>query len=222
MVRVRSIVILFVILAVSSVGSGASALAQGLPGCYPAFCPPPSKCEQKLRVEPIRRTVQVDVPVPCAPMLCPPPVTCPPVGCMPPMACRPNPCCPPPCPTRPVEVRIDVRVRPEPFGQPQPERKECRDLGPLAPVLCGVARALVAPIRTLEHWFPGPDWYPPRRMWCGPPRHPSAPGPMAQPVSWAPTPRATEHGHAQCPRAAARYCPQTGMPQGPWGEGDPR
>lgn len=212
---------IFISLLALLVGSGAPAFGQGVPGCYPVFCPPPPKCEPKPRVEPIRRTVQVDVPVPCAPMVCLPPVMCPPVGCMPRMMCRPNPCCPPPCPppcpTRPVEVKIDVRVRAEPCGQPQPERKECRDFGALGPVIGMAAATLSVPIRVLEGIFPGPIRCAAPGPWYGPtvyPHHavqqfvPGSTGPVASPAAWHP---ATAPGfapaHSACSPRKSRLAP---------------
>ncbi len=82
-------------------------LSQTIPGHnLPPFNTGP-QCPTNLSAPPISpRTVQVDVPVPCAP-----------AACGPVMLNSPNPCgplvCAPPRPIQPVQVRVDVVVRPE-------------------------------------------------------------------------------------------------------------
>lgn len=147
----------FVLFSLTSSGSG---LCQGIPGGYPVSRPVGNRCDTRPAVEPITRTVQVDVPVPC-----PPPTRCVPVGACSPYPCCPSPC-PPPCPTRPVQVRIDVRVRPEPCCGLQAEPKAHPD--PLQPVLGLVAATMAVPIRVLETLFPPPVRCNPPRPECGP------------------------------------------------------
>jgi hypothetical protein len=139
----------------------APAICQGIPGCFPPSFPAVKPCVQPRHEPPISRTVQVDVPVPCGPVYC---------GQA--MPCAPNPCGPPVCtpapPTRPVQVRVDVRVRPEACGQQQPDQNVCRDYGALAPVLGMTAAIMAAPIRLLERMFPGPSLCRPHQPTCGP------------------------------------------------------
>ncbi len=123
-----------------------TAFAQGVPaGCGPfpwtdSCCPPPP-------APPIRRTVQVDVPIPSAPA-----PACLPTGVCP-TTCYPPPCAPP-CPTRPVEVKVDVRVRPVPCGAQPPDSQLCGD--PLRPLFGIVAATMAAPIRILQCVLPPP------------------------------------------------------------------
>jgi hypothetical protein len=136
---------------------------QTVAGCYPQCVPPVQPCpvSRPAPPPPITRTVQVDVPLPCAPAPCGPPMACPPQACAPPM-------CPLPCPTRPVQVKIDVRVRPEPCGQQRPDQDICRDYGALAPLIGVTAAIMSAPIRLLERMFPGPCLRRPPQSPCGP------------------------------------------------------
>jgi len=110
-------------------GFSVTAQGQGVPGCHPALCPPPLKCVPTPRVEPIRRTVQVDVPVPCAPSFC-----------------RPNTCGPQPClpgnPTQPVQVRVDVVVRPEAPKPCPPAKVVCENPPIFEPFVYHAARSI--------------------------------------------------------------------------------
>lgn len=97
--------------------------SQGTAGCYPPCAPSVQSCPMNCPSPPapVTKTVQVDVPVPCAP----------PVRCMPAPLCSPYQCCPPPCPppcpTRPVRVRVDVVVRPESPKTCMPQRYCCEN-----------------------------------------------------------------------------------------------
>jgi hypothetical protein len=147
-------------LVIVTCGSG---LCQGIPGCLPPFIPSPQSCavSSPAPPPPITRTVQVDVPVPCSP-----------VCCGPVMPCQPNPCappvCAPPCPTQPVQVRVDVRVRPEACVQQRPDQNVCRDYGALGPIIGMSAAIMSAPIRLLERMLPGPKRCRPPQAPCGP------------------------------------------------------
>jgi len=171
-----SIVPVFVVLILSSCTPG---FCQVPGGCYYGPSPAGKPCAETRPAPPLTRTVQVDVPVPCAP-----------VTCLPVSSCAPYPCCPPVCspprPTRPVQVRVEVRVRPEPCG-PQPrDTKLCAD--PLLPVFGLVAATMAVPIRILEAVLPFPDRCPPLRPLCGPacPLPFCAPAPVCTPTM--PTP----------------------------------
>lgn len=97
---------LWIVSALMVCASSLPGLCQGLPVCPPITFQAVNPCEQRPAVRPINRTVEVQVPVPCPPLVCAVPAPCPPYHCGPPP-------CPPPCPTRPVEVRVNVVVRPE-------------------------------------------------------------------------------------------------------------
>ncbi len=131
---------------------------QGAPGCYPATYPAFQRCCPCPQEAPITRRVEVEVPVPCAPVMCAPPTVCaPPNMCIP---AGPYPCCrpcpaPPTCEPRPVRIKIDVRVRPEMCGAMPPPQQECLDLGPLRPVVGLLAATMAAPVQILESMFPG-------------------------------------------------------------------
>jgi hypothetical protein len=163
---------IFLSLFIMLLATSGPALGQGIPGCYPPPFPATQPCAASRPAPPITRTVQVDVPVPC-----------PPVGCSAPMPYPAYPCGPPacasPCPTRPVEVRIDVRVRPEPCGQKPPIPQGCLDLGPMRPVVELVAATMAVPIRVLEMIFPG-------SVRCTPPRPILGPPPVVPPVGCPP------------------------------------
>lgn len=150
------------VLMLASISPG---FCQGMPGCYPPPLPAMKPCAPS-RPAPISRTVQVDVPVPCGPM-----------SCGPAAACRPHPCAPPVCapppPTRPVQVRVDVVVRPE-GPKPCPPPKICCENPPVFEPFfyqaAGMIRSLIlAPLglgeRLLGHGGP----------MCRPMMHPCPP-----------------------------------------------
>lgn len=85
---------------------GASAWGEGQVGGNPLWCPPPSKIFSKPTPEPVRKTIHVDVAVPCTAAT----YTHARSSQFNPYC---SPWCLPPSPTRPVEVKIDVRVRAE-------------------------------------------------------------------------------------------------------------
>ncbi|MCA1960777.1 MAG: hypothetical protein LDL33_08270 [Desulfomonile sp.] len=106
---------LFLVLTSGLVASWLPCFGQGLPICFPPPFSTVKPCEPKPSVKPITRTVEVQVPVPCPPPVCAVPAPCPPNHCGPPP-------CPPPPPSRPVQVRVEVVVRPEkpkPCDQPK-------------------------------------------------------------------------------------------------------
>ncbi len=185
----------------------------------PQWCPPDryrsNPCVQRPTVRPIVRTVQVDVPAPC-----------PTVSCGPALPWRPHPCAPPTCapppPTRPVRVRIDVRVRPESCGQGQHAQVGCRNFGALTPFMELMRRALAAPINILETMCPGMPrcGMPPPP--CGPPScmpSPCGPAPMCPPAPCGPMPcrypqkvKCSTAGYAPCPPACGPYPYQVPRP----------
>lgn len=167
-------------------GNGMPAWGQSVPGCYPRFCPLPPAMLGKAQGEPIRRTVQVDVPIPCTPMACPPGGAYQPPAGIPTRACQLNLCYPPLSPTRPIEVNIDVRVRPEPCRPPEPARPARRDFGALGPIIGMAAATLTVPIRLLESVFPGWDRCRVPDLWHGHSACP--PPPLVQFVPPAPLP----------------------------------
>lgn len=84
-------------------------------------------CPQQPVARPVSRTVEVNVPVPCPPPApCMAVTACAPSPCYPPVSCYPQPC-QPPCPTRPVNVRVDVVVRPESPKPCVPQRYCCEN-----------------------------------------------------------------------------------------------
>jgi hypothetical protein len=210
--------IVSIVLLALLIASSAPAFCQGARGCYPGFCRTLPNCRPMPTVEPIRRTVQVDVPVPCTPLVCPPRVVCSRRGSMQPMACRRNSSYQPPCHTQPVQVRIDVRVRPEPCGQAQPCRRECRNFGGLGPVIAKAAAALTLPIRVLEGVFPGRHHCAAPGSWHGPAPYPhpafqrfgpGCPPPVSRPGAFHPGPAAGfAPPYSACPpRKIRRRCP---------------
>ncbi|AFM23457.1 hypothetical protein Desti_0731 [Desulfomonile tiedjei DSM 6799] len=121
------------ILLIASVTVGAS---QGTPGAYQCSVPVLNHCAPSRPAPPITRTVQVDVPVPCVPI------------CGPAMPHPSQPCAPPvcalSCPTQPVQVRVDVIVRPA-GPQPCPPPK-CENPPVFEPFFCqaaGMIRSLL-------------------------------------------------------------------------------
>ena len=159
------------------------ALSQGVPGCYPSPLPSVNRCLPSRPAPPIARTVRVDVPVPCAPVVCGPALPCPQHPCA-------RPVCAPPPPTRPVQVRVDVVVRPEAPKLCPPQRFCCENPPVFEPIFCqaaGLAKSLIAaPLflgeRLLGHCVPVPMpalpsdacWHMPPPM-CPPPA-PCGPG----------------------------------------------
>jgi hypothetical protein len=131
--------------------------SQGIPGCYPQPVPMVNSCAPQRPVSPITRTVQVDVPVPCAPANCGPELRCPPHPCAPLV-------CVPPQPTRPVQVRVDVVVRPEKPQPCVPQRFCCENPPVFEPFFCKAAgliqSLIVAPLgigeRFMGHPVPAP------------------------------------------------------------------
>jgi hypothetical protein len=156
----------FVLIFLTSSGSG---LCQGLPGCHPPLLPVGNPCVTICPAPPVTRTVQVDVPAPCAPVPCYSPMPCPPFPCAQPV------CPPPPCPTRPVRVRVDVVVRPE-VRKPCVPQTFCCENPPVFEPIFYQAAALVqsliaAPLamgeRFMGHPVPLPLPVPtPMPCWC--------------------------------------------------------
>jgi hypothetical protein len=97
-------------------GITGTGLCQVGPQCYPGSHPGHDRFCQPQAPRPVTRSVQVEVPVPCAPQ-----------PCMPSPTCAPYPCCPPPCPTKPVQVRVDVVVKPENPKPCVPQRFCCEN-----------------------------------------------------------------------------------------------
>ncbi|AFM27750.1 hypothetical protein Desti_5147 [Desulfomonile tiedjei DSM 6799] len=123
------------------IASATAGFSQGMQGCYPLPVPVVNPRVPQRPAPPITRTVQVDVPVPCAPVYCGPPMPCPPNPCAPPV------CAPPPCPTRPVQVRVDVVVRPENTQPCVPQRFCCENPPVFEPFFCkaaGMIQSLIA------------------------------------------------------------------------------
>lgn len=132
--------------------------ARGNHPCYPSQTAPKAATS----------TVQVDVPVPCAP------------SCIPQTGCSPYPCCPPPCPrpcqTQPVKVKVEVVVRPETPKCCAPQRFCCENPPVFEPVFYHAAwmlRSLVlAPLglgnRMLGHCPPRVPLPPPVPVACVP------------------------------------------------------
>lgn len=168
------------IFATNSVG-----FCQVIAGCYPPAQIAVRPNHASLPAPPVIRTVQVDVPVPCVPVSCRPPMPCPSYPCAPPV------CAPPPA-TETVQVRVEVRVRPEPCGQQTPDRQACRDYGALGPVIGMTAAIMSAPIRLLERMFPPLGWCAPPKPPCGPlgapPHRGCPPAPHARFAPGCPTP----------------------------------
>jgi hypothetical protein len=105
-----------VILSFSAILPG---FCQGIPGCYPQTFPSINSCVPTRPAPPLSRTVQVDVPVPCAPQACAPLQ-----------------------PTRPVQVRVDVVVRPEKPQPCVPQRFCCENPPIFEPFFCQGARMI--------------------------------------------------------------------------------
>lgn len=197
MVRVALFFGLVLTFAITSAG-----FCQGIPGCYPPPLPAMKPCTPS-RPAPISRTVQVDVPVPCAP-----------IGCGPAGACRPHPCarpvCAPPPPTRPVQVRVDVVVRPEGPKPCQPPKVCCENPPVFEPFFyqaAGMIRSLIlVPLglgeRLLGHCGP----------MCRPMQACPPPVPLCGPGFQPPPPyvRKCQPPSVQC--ATARACGPTPIP----------
>lgn len=148
MMRIVFILGLFI----ASCLSSSSGLCQGVPGCFPRPYPPAQQCTGPRPEPPITRTVQVDVPMPCPPAPCGPPMVCRPHPCAPPV------CAPPPCPTKPVQVRVDVVVRPEAPKRCAPQTFCCENPPVFEPILCqaaGLIHALIAAPLGLGERFMG-------------------------------------------------------------------
>jgi hypothetical protein len=182
MMRISIFFILFIMLLATS----GPALSQGIPACYPTRLPAFSQCGPSRPVPPITRTVQVDVPVPCPPPTgCLPAAACAPHPCGPPMPCPPSPCAPPvcappQCPTKPVQVRVDVVVRPETPKPCVPQTFCCENPPVFEPIFyqaAGLVQSLIAAPLALGEIFmahpvpmpmpvpsPIPCWRPPAAM----------------------------------------------------------
>jgi hypothetical protein len=174
-----------------------------------AFCQP-----QPPRPRPVSRTVQVDVPVPSAP-----------VSCMAVPACAPHPCCPPPypslCRSKPVQVRVDVVVKPEPPKPCVPQRYCCENPPIFEPIFYHAAWMLqsivAAPLGlgecTLGHGMIRQTLPPPIPVACVPcpvvPCQP--PQPMCQPL--VPQCRSNCQPVVKCALPAARAQPVSSRPQ---------
>lgn len=147
--------------------TGNPCFCQTVAGCYPQCVPPVQPCpvNRPAPAPPISRTVQVDVPVPCPPAPCGPVMLCPSQPCAPPV-------CAPPCPTLPVQVRVDVVIRPEaPKPCPQPQFK-CENPPVFEPFFCQAAGLLqsliVAPLGIGEKFMGHPLSACPPRLQCAP------------------------------------------------------
>jgi hypothetical protein len=195
------------------------AFCQGVPGCFPPSYSPQRPCPAQRPEPPITRTVQVDVPVPCAPVPCGPPMACAPYPCAPPV------CVPPPCPTKPIQVRVDVVVRPEAPKPCVPQTYCCENPPVFEPIFCraaGLVQSLIAAPLGLGERFMGhpvptalpvPQPVPCWRM-CGrqpapcyqPPPVARPMGPCPQPVRCAP-PQPPAKCRPTCAPISARKCP---------------
>jgi hypothetical protein len=127
-----------------------SGFCQGVPRCYPACVPNAQPCpiNRPAPTPPITRTIQVDVPVPCAP-----------VSCGRAMTCQPYPCALA-CPPQPVNVKVEMIVRPE-VPQPCPPQTLCCENPPVfEPIFCQAAALLqsliVAPLAMGEMFMGHP------------------------------------------------------------------
>ncbi len=149
-------------LLLSLITMGAS-VSEAMPPYPPTPCPQLQSPASSPR--PIARSVQVNVPAPC-----PPP---PPCGYGNP--CRP-PSCVPPSPTRPVNVRVEVVVRPEAKKPCLPQRFCCENPPVFEPYICRTASMLrsviLAPLaigeRFLGHGCPRLPCPPPTPIACHP------------------------------------------------------
>jgi len=192
---------------------------QGIPGCYPQHIPAVKPCVPD-RPAPISRTVQVDVPVPCAPLACNVRIPCPPQPCV-------LPACGPPCPTQPVRVRVDVVVRPEAPKPCVPERFCCENPPVFEPIFCQAASLveslIAAPLALGETLMghpvplpmpaarPVPCWHVPAAM--------ASPCFQPPPTTkcMVPCPLQARCAPPESPKARARpVCvPYSGLPHGP-------
>jgi hypothetical protein len=169
-------------------------MCQGIPGCYPSPYPAVKPCTPP-SPPPISRTVRVDVPVPCGPVVCGAPMPCPPNPCAPRV-------CPPPRP-QPVQVRVDVVVRPETPKPCTPPQTFCCENPPVfEPFFCqaaGLVQSLIAAPLGLGERFMG---------------HPvPSPLPIPQPMACWRMPCATGTPCYQPPCVPQRM--MTCAPQGP-------
>jgi hypothetical protein len=145
------------------------AFCQTVPACRPTFPPLCNRLDSRAAAAAVTRTVQVDVPVPCPANRSAAPVM------LPPQPGR-GPVCSPPCPTQPVQVRIDVRVRPEAPKSCPVVRFCCENPPVFEPIFCRAAQivrsAIVAPLGLgecfLGHGIPRPPCPPPIPISCQP------------------------------------------------------
>jgi hypothetical protein len=159
----RALLLSFVLILAGAV----SGICQCIQAPYPATCHQPKPCVVKPSPPPIVRTVQVNVPVPYPPPTCGMPLRCPPHPCAPPVLA-------PPCPTRPVNVRVEVRVRPEAPKPCVPKRYCCMNPPVFEPFFCRAAgmlgSILAAPLcigeRFLGHGTARPPCPPPIPIEC--------------------------------------------------------
>lgn len=174
---------------------------------HPGSPPHAGFCRPQPRPRPVVRNVRVDVPVPCPPSTLRTPMP----------ACRSYAPCAPACapcpPTRPVNVRVDVVVRPEAPKRCVPKRFCCENPPVFEPFFyraaCVLRSMLVAPLclgeKMLGHGGPRLPCPPPIPIAC-PPRPPASMahhpgfvngcppsfhavgnwGPAGRPVAWGP------------------------------------
>ncbi len=153
-----------------------SGICQGIPAWYGNPCPPSKPCVSSPPPPPISRTVQVNVPAPCRPTFCAPGVG--------PRSRFGPPSCMPACPTRPVNVRVEVVVRPEGKKPCVPQRFCCENPPVFEPFFCSAAwmlrSVILAPLgigeSILGHGIPRAPCPPPTPIACPPCRVPPCAG----------------------------------------------
>ncbi|AFM23450.1 hypothetical protein Desti_0724 [Desulfomonile tiedjei DSM 6799] len=176
-----------VILSFASIAPG---FCQGIPGRYPQPFPTINSCVPSRPAPSVSRTIQVDVPVPCAPLPCGPTMACPLNPCGPPV------CGAPPCaPSQPVQVRVDVVVRPENPQLCVPQRFCCENPPIFEPFFCKAAgliqSLIVAPLSIGERFMGHP---------VPAPLPPATPIPCCHmPVAKCPQPQAATQCMLPCP-----------------------
>jgi hypothetical protein len=219
MLRISVWVGVFVLVLASSAVGLCQVVQPALPGYQPGINP----CKPQPRAEPVVRNVQVDVPVPCAP----------PAGCMPFTGCSPHPYCappcPPPCPTRPVNVKVEVVVRPEAPKPCVPQTFCCENPPVFEPFICQavglVQSVIVSPLGLGEMFMghpvplplpiptPMPCWRQPVAM--RPPCFQPPPGTQCMPPPCPPQARCALPGPSARVKAQPVYAPTSGRPHGP-------
>jgi len=202
---------IFFLVFIASLSTGVAGFCQGIPGCYPQPLPAMKPCAPN-RPAPISRTVQVEVPVPCAPTACGGPMLCPPQPCG-------QPACAPPSPTQPVQVRVDVVVRPEAPKPCVPQRFCCENPPVFEPFFyhaaCMIRSIALAPLGVgesiLGHGMPRQPCPPPIAVACPPGVGCPHPGfmnayPGTAPQRMAPGPPQTPCVQGRRPVTAAPSC----------------